>query len=154
MVSYNMTNFSSQMIEYGAIMNTIDLHGLNLDEARQKMEQGLVSALNSNEWVVRIIHGQGKHSQFFPVIKSFVRRWVTESDFAAQYIEMVYRGEEGSPYSGINPGEIIVILKGCRDHPSDHEFDFDPQEEREIRQQKKGIRADRLRKSRRRASWR
>ena len=57
-------------------MNSINLHGLNLEEAHAKLETGLKSALENREWVIRIIHGQGKHSEVFPVIKSFVRRWL------------------------------------------------------------------------------
>jgi len=130
-------------------MNSIDLHGLGREEARQKLENGLKSALTNGEWVVRIIHGQGKHSEVFPVIKSMTRRWLEESEFAI-YIETFYRGEDGSPYTGVNPGETIVVLKGGNGYRSEPELGYDPQEEREARRHSKGMRADRLRKLRRR----
>ena len=130
-------------------MNSINLHGLNLEAARCKLEEGLTSALENHEWVIQIIHGQGKHSEFFPVIKSYVRRWLDESDFAHKYIEIVYRGEDGSPYTKINPGETVVILRNEVGKLNEPELD-DPQELREARQNAKRIRADHLRKVRRR----
>src|SRR5690554_7962329 len=92
-------------------MVTMDLHGLTLDQAKEKLEERLENADQFGEKVVRIIHGQGKHSEVFPVIKSFVRRWLEESDFAQKRIESVFRGEDGSPYTRVNPGETIVVLK-------------------------------------------
>lgn len=139
-----------KIIGYIITMNSIDLHGLSVAEARVKLETGLKSALANHEWVVRIIHGQGKHSEVFPVIKSMVRRWLDESEFAI-HIESVFRGEDGSPYTGINPGETIVILKNGGKRPLEAELEYDPEEEREARRNMKGIRADRLRKLRRQA---
>jgi len=130
-------------------MNSINLHGLNLEEAHAKLETGLKSALENREWVIRIIHGQGKHSEVFPVIKSFVRRWLIQSEFALSNIETVYRGEDGSPYTIINPGETVIVLKGKPEQLPEPEWESDPDEEREGRQHAKGMRADRLRKLRR-----
>jgi hypothetical protein len=93
-------------------METIDLHGLTLEEAKICLEKRLLSAYQYGEKVVRIIHGQGKHSEFFPVIKSFVRRWLEESEFAREYVETYFRGEEGSPYTRPNPGETVLLFKG------------------------------------------
>jgi hypothetical protein len=129
-------------------MNSIDLHGLSLEEARHKLETGLNSALANHEWVIRIIHGQGKHSEVFPVIKSMVRRWLDQSEFAI-HIETIYRGEDGSPYTGVNPGETIVVLKSGKEHPMEPELEDDPREEREARRNTKGIKAERLHKLRR-----
>lgn len=138
-----------EIIGYIINMNAIDLHGLSVAEARTKLETGLKSALASGEWVVRIIHGQGKHSEVFPVIKSMVRRWLDESDFAI-HIESVFRGEDGSPYTVANPGETIVVLKNGGTPPAERELEYDPEEEWEARRNTKAIRADRLRKLRRR----
>jgi hypothetical protein len=129
-------------------MNSIDLHGLSVEEARVKLEIGLKSALVNQEWVVRIIHGQGKHSEVFPVIKSMVRRWLDQSDFAG-HIQTIYRGEDGSPYTGVNPGETIVVLKSGQVQLIDPKQEYDPEEEWAARRNRKGMRADRLRKLRR-----
>jgi hypothetical protein len=134
-------------------METIDLHGLTLEKAQEKVAQFLEGAYRNQQPIVRIIHGQGKHSEVFPVIKSFVRHWLQESDFAREKIAMVFRGEDGSPYTVPNPGETVVVLKvpGMEDllqtQPS---LSFEEEEERESRRNSKAIRAERLRTSRRR----
>jgi hypothetical protein len=130
-------------------MNSIDLHGLSLAEARQKLETGLQSALGRREPWVRIIHGQGKHSEVFPVIKSFVRRWLKESEFALQYIESVFPGEDGSPLTSPNAGETIVLLRGAEVPVSKKEPDFSEEEFEEARRNAKRLRADKLRTLRR-----
>ncbi|HBG16643.1 MAG TPA: hypothetical protein DDW93_07655 [Firmicutes bacterium] len=135
-------------------MENIDLHGLSLEEAKIQLEQRMVSAYQYGEKIVRIIHGQGKHSEFFPVIKSYVRRWLRESDFAKDYVETVFRGEDGSPYTKVNPGETVVLLAGVNEiigHAQELNW-VKEEEEWEARKQAKGRRADRLRVARRRGS--
>jgi hypothetical protein len=133
-------------------MIEIDLHGYTLTEAGAKLESSLRNALEHQEGIVRVIHGRGKHSATFPVIKSHVRHWLEESSFAREHIEAVFRGEDGSPYTPPNPGETIVVL---RIHPagpgSAIPVSADPDEEREARRNSKAIRADRLRTARRRS---
>ena len=134
-------------------MVTIDLHGLSLEAAQEKVVCFLDGAYNHHEPVVRIIHGQGKHSEVFPVIKSFVRHWLEESEFGREKITVVYRGEDGSPYTIPNPGETIVILKipGISDLlESQPTLSVDDEEEREARKNAKAVRAERLRTARRR----
>jgi dsDNA-specific endonuclease/ATPase MutS2 len=134
-------------------MENIDLHGMTLAEAREKVIQFLEEAYQRREQVVRIIHGQGKHSEVFPVIKSFVRHWLQESEFAQQKVAEVYRGEDGSPYTIPNAGETIVVLKILGkseilyNSPLISVYD---EEEREARRNSKAIRADHLRTARRR----
>ncbi|TCL72426.1 Smr domain-containing protein [Hydrogenispora ethanolica] len=132
-------------------MNTIDLHGYSAAEAQLRLELHLLNALKHGERLVRIIHGQGKHSEHFPVIKSQVRRWLTESPFAREHIRLVYRGEDGSPYTLPNAGETIVELVNDDAPPSRQPaLDFDEEEEREARRNAKALRSDRLRTARRR----
>ncbi|HEY8464243.1 MAG TPA: Smr/MutS family protein [Bacillota bacterium] len=133
-------------------MFTIDLHNLTLEAAQQRVIEGLNNAWQHREKVVRIIHGQGKHSEIFPVIKSFVRHWLEESDFAQEHVEMIYRGEDGSPYTKPNAGETVVvfregIVKTAQLNPEE-------EEEYESRRNSKKIRAQRLRKARRHTNWR
>ncbi len=137
-------------------MLTIDLHGLTLEEAKAKVKRGLESAYLHRESVVRIIHGQGKHSEVFPVIKSYVRHWLEGSEFARDKIELVFRGEDGSPYTPPNAGETIVVLRSDSAKERDiQEISFEEEEEKEARRNSKAIRADRLRTARRRGSkWR
>ena len=135
-----------------SIIKSIDLHGLSLQEAQVRIERTLFNAIKHNETVIRIIHGQGKHSAAFPVIKSYIRNLLEKSEFSREYVEIVYRGDDGSPYTLPNPGETIVQLKS--DHPmavaAENTLDFDDEEERESRRNSKAIRADRLRTARRR----
>lgn len=122
---------------------------MNRIEARYKVEAELLNAGEHGETVVRIIHGQGKHSEFFPVIKSEVRQWLKESPVAQQNIESVFRGEDGSPYTLPNPGETVVLLKSAAHSNPEPQISMAEEDEREARQNAKGIRADRLRKLRR-----
>ena len=66
----------------GSATETINLHGLGLAEVRTRLPEALEDARRHGERVIRIIHGRGKHSEAFPVLKSFVRRWLEESAFA------------------------------------------------------------------------
>ncbi len=129
---------------------TMDLHGYSCEEARSKLAKGLANALNYGNQVVRIIHGQGKHSEVFPVIKSMVRHWLEDSDFAREHVEAFFRGEDGSPFTSPNPGETIVLLKNHSQKGLVSQLDFEAEEQREARQNSKKIRADRLRVARRR----
>ena len=132
---------------------SVDLHGLSLAEARIKFESFMENAVLHNEKTVRIIHGKGKHSDVFPVIKSYIRHWLEESPFAGKHIETVFRGEDGSPYTKPNAGETIVILKGStiiRDNLTDWEED----EKGESIRNSKRIRAEQLRTLRRKGQWR
>lgn len=92
-------------------IESIDLHGLTRTAAIEKLTEKLLNALEYRESIVRIIHGQGKHSENFPVIKSAVRHWLEDSEFAKEHIRSIYRGEDGSPYTRPNAGETIIELK-------------------------------------------
>jgi hypothetical protein len=117
-------------------------------EAALMLERRLAASLQNRERVVRIIHGQGKHSEVFPVIKSHVRRWLGESEFARTHVEVVFRGEDGSPYTRPNAGETVILLRGGL--VKDEELAWEDEEAGEARRQAKGMRADRLRTLRRR----
>ena len=134
-------------------METIDLHGLTLEEAKEKVAKGLEGAYQHHEQVVRIIHGQGKHSEFFPVLKSFVRHYLEESEFGRQKVAAFFRGEDGSPYTTPNAGETVVVLKTNEKNGVLYKQPLsliEEDEDREARKNLKAIRADRLRKARRR----
>ncbi len=131
-------------------METIDLHGLSLEEAKITLEKRLLSAYHYGEKVVRIIHGQGKHSEVFPVIKSYVRRWLEESEFARQYVATYFRGEDGSPYTRPNPGETVICFKGAEeDSGRSEELDWEEEEEDWAKRQAKRWRAEERSKPRR-----
>jgi DNA-nicking Smr family endonuclease len=62
------------------VQATLDLHGLNRDQARGALGAFLQHALTDALRCVRVIHGKGTgsaHGQ--PVLKALVRRWLTQS---------------------------------------------------------------------------
>ena len=135
-------------------MHTIDLHGLNREAAQQKIEAALQNAAQHGETVFRIIHGRGKHSGpaggGFPVLKSWVRHWLATGKCAGLDSYQIYRGEDGSPYTPPNPGETILVLAGAENRSGNYDWEDDAAE-REVRDNAKGLRADRLRKLRRKS---
>lgn len=55
----------------------LDLHGLNLEEARFILEEFLIESVRSGFTCVRVIHGRGRHShKHHPVLKENIRRWL------------------------------------------------------------------------------
>lgn len=133
-------------------MHTIDLHGMNREAAQRRIEEALENAPAYGEKVFRIIHGQGKHSGpdggGFPVLKSWVRHWLTDGQNPYLHACQIYRGEEGSPYTAPNPGETVLVLGGAEQSSGVYHWEEDAAE-REVRNHAKGMRADRLRKLRR-----
>ena len=55
----------------------LDLHGLNLQEARFVMEEFLYESVRSGFSCVRVIHGRGRHShKHHSVLKENIQRWL------------------------------------------------------------------------------
>src|ERR1051326_2006777 len=55
----------------------LDLHGLNLQEARFALEEFLLESLRSGFTCVRVIHGRGRHShKHHSVLKENIQRWL------------------------------------------------------------------------------
>jgi DNA-nicking Smr family endonuclease len=55
----------------------LDLHGLNLQEARFVLEEFLFASVRAGYTCVRLIHGRGRHSyKHHPVLKENVQRWL------------------------------------------------------------------------------
>ncbi len=55
----------------------LDLHGLNLEDARFILEEFLLESVRSGFTCVRVIHGRGRHShKHHPVLKENIRRWL------------------------------------------------------------------------------
>jgi DNA-nicking Smr family endonuclease len=59
-----------------AVQAHIDLHGLNLQEARFTLEEFLLESVRVGFTCVRVIHGRGRHSQTHAVLKEYVQRWL------------------------------------------------------------------------------
>lgn len=60
-----------------SIQDHVDLHGLNVLEARSAVERFLERALRERKRAVLIVHGRGLSSPVEPVLKKNVRHWLT-----------------------------------------------------------------------------
>ncbi len=55
----------------------LDLHGLNLQDARFVLDEFLLESVRAGFSCVRVIHGRGRHShKHYPVLKENVQRWL------------------------------------------------------------------------------
>jgi len=55
----------------------LDLHGLNLQDARFVLEEFLFESVRAGFTSVRVIHGRGRHShKHHPVLKENIQRWL------------------------------------------------------------------------------
>lgn len=83
---------------------TLDLHGMNRDQARNALSAFLQRALQNGLRGVRIVHGKGISStDGQPVLKSLVRRWLTQSGQVLAYVP-AHPGEGGD-------GALLVLLQ-------------------------------------------
>ena len=60
-----------------SIQDYVDLHGLNVREAREAVDRFLTRALRERKRAVLIVHGRGLSSPSEPVLKKNVRQWLT-----------------------------------------------------------------------------
>src|SRR5437867_8995170 len=60
-----------------SVQAPLDLHGLNLQEARFILDEFLLESVRAGFSCVRVIHGRGRHShKHHPVLKDNVQRWL------------------------------------------------------------------------------
>jgi DNA-nicking Smr family endonuclease len=76
---YNVHQEFARRLHRGdfSIQAHIDLHGLNVEEAKEAFEAFLKKAVNSGKSAVLIIHGRGLSSPAEPVLKNKVREWLS-----------------------------------------------------------------------------
>ena len=83
---------------------SLDLHGSTLDDARERFERFIGSCLTHDVKCVHIVHGKGHGStDSTPVLKTTVRRWLTQMPEVIAYIEC------SEPEGGA--GAVQVLLK-------------------------------------------
>ena len=88
--------------EYG-LDDELDLHGLNVAQAKHALHDFLAEALARHARCVRIIHGKGLRSgSGGPVIKSAVDAVLRQTSAVAAYVSAA-RGEGGT-------GAVLVLL--------------------------------------------
>ena len=86
------------------IEGEIDLHGLNVDAARQAISTFLPLCQSENRRCIRIIHGKGLSSKRKgPVLKTMVNRWLRQRNDVLAFTS-------AQPNHG-GTGAIYVLLK-------------------------------------------
>ena len=85
----------------------IDLHGLNLQEARFILEEFLLESVRAGFTCVRVIHGRGRHSlKHHAVLKEYVQRWLCTRRMSRRVI--AYTSARRCDGGG---GAIYVLLR-------------------------------------------
>lgn len=86
-----------------AIDSQIDLHGLSLEEAKNRLSDFIEKAYRQNLKKVLIIHGKGIHSSNTPVLSKMVNEFIKENKHC---------GASGHPKSKLGAsGATWVIIK-------------------------------------------
>ena len=85
-----------------SIQAHIDLHGLNVESAREAFESFLKASVDSGKSAVLIIHGRGLSSPGEPVLKNKIREWLDHSYWRKRVIAYAsaqsYDGGAGATY--------------------------------------------------------
>src|SRR3989442_12532393 len=85
----------------------VDLHGLNLQEARFVLDEFLLGSVRAGFTCVRVIHGRGRHSnQNHSVLKDNVRRWLCTRRMSRHVI--AYTSARNCDGGG---GAVYVLLR-------------------------------------------
>lgn len=95
-------------------IETIDLHGIALEEALEKSKNNLRWCLEHGVDVLDINHGKGFHSsRNFSVLKQEIRRWLKEENLLSEYGYIVVLGESNLPVAlSYDEGHTLVVARG------------------------------------------
>lgn len=94
-------------------IETLDLHGLNVAEAREKTRKNVQWAINHGVEVLVINHGKGHHSGGFAVLKSEIRKMLKEDPLLREKGYQVILGESDQPIAlTYNEGNTLVVVRG------------------------------------------
>lgn len=95
-----------------ALADELDLHGLTLAQARQRLADFLARACGQRLRCVRVIHGKGFSSPGMrPVLKPQVRHWLRQDDRVLAYTT--------APAHDGGGGALYVLLRARRDNAQD-----------------------------------
>jgi len=90
-----------------AIQDSVDLHGLTVNEAEIVFDDFLKRAIREGKKGVLVIHGRGKSSPIYPVLKNKVAEWLNRSEWKRQVIAYT----SARPCDG-GAGATYVLLRG------------------------------------------
>ncbi|MEW6187936.1 MAG: Smr/MutS family protein [Thermodesulfobacteriota bacterium] len=101
-----------------SIQAHLDLHGLDLEQAKEAFGQFLTESLRQGKIGVLIIHGRGISSPGEPILKNKVREWLTRSHWRKRVIAFTsaqaYDGGAGATY-------ILLRHHQGSKRPKDHQ---------------------------------
>lgn len=105
---YNVHQEFARRLHQGdfSIQAHIDLHGLNVESAREEFESFLKASVNSGKRAVLIIHGRGLSSPGEPILKNKVREWLSNS----YWLKRVIAYASAQSYDG-GAGATYVLLR-------------------------------------------
>jgi DNA-nicking Smr family endonuclease len=89
-----------------SIQAHIDLHGLNVESAKEAFESFLKASIHSGKRAVLIIHGRGLSSRGEPVLKNKIREWLNQS----YWLKRVMAYASAQSYDG-GAGATYVLLR-------------------------------------------
>lgn len=105
---YNVREEYARRLHRGdfSIQDHIDLHGMNVDNAKEAFESFMKAALISGKRAVLIIHGRGLSSRGEPILKNKVREWLNQS----YWLKRVLAYASAQSYDG-GAGATYVLLR-------------------------------------------
>jgi len=129
-------------------IETLDLHGLSVEEALSKTRQSLFWCLEHRVEVLDINHGKGHHSQRnFSVLKKEIRKMLRDEKALGEYGYRVIAGEAKFPVAlTFDEGHTLVVARGTEhDYLGDNKqrkknLELYSEEARQVRKQKKARR--------------
>lgn len=95
-------------------IENLDLHGLNVQEALDKVEINVKWCIKNNVDVIVINHGRGLHSQRnFSVIKKELRKMLKTNPVIQESTYKVIYGESDLPIAlTYNEGNTLLVTRG------------------------------------------
>lgn len=105
---YNVRQEYARRLHQGdfSIQDHIDLHGMNVENAKEAFESFMKNALISGKRAVLIIHGRGLSSRGEPVLKNKVHEWLNQS----YWLKRVLAYSSAQSYDG-GAGATYVLLR-------------------------------------------
>ncbi|HBK54514.1 Smr/MutS family protein [Syntrophomonas wolfei] len=95
-------------------VQSLNLHGLSLEEARQKTRQNLIWCMQNGVDVLDLNHGKGYHSsRNFSVLKQELRRMLKSEPSLKEFGYKVVYGESNLPVAlAYDEGHTLIVARG------------------------------------------
>lgn len=95
-------------------VESLNLHGLSLEEALQKSQQNLNWCIKHGVDVLDLNHGKGHHSsRNFSVLKQEIRKMLKNNKSLKESGYKIIYGESEAPVAlGFDEGHTLIVLRG------------------------------------------